>query len=304
MNAAEARLPAPAAPRLSIRRLCEPNLLWGALLAAILAACLIGPLAWTASPTETDLLDRFAGPSREHPLGTDAFGRDLLARLLHGGRNSLFTAGLVLVGSVSLGALVGTASALSGRRIDQLIGRCIDGLLALPSLVLALGVVGALGPGWRSLVIALVATGWPWFARVYRSLVITERERGYIVAARALGASPFRIAWRHIGPNVLGPGLVVAATELGNAILGLAAFSFLGLGVAPPTPEWGLMVSDGRQHFQSHPWVIIAPGLAITVTVLAVNLFGDALRDATDPLQTRRAPGQRQRRRFAKLDNW
>ncbi len=273
------------APRL------HPAAIWGGLLTAVAIACFLGPAVWRASPVETDLLHRFAGPSLQHPLGTDAFGRDLLARVLHGGRNSLLTAGLVLVSTVSIGAAVGVGSALLGGRIDQVVARLIDGMLALPSLILALGVVGALGPGWRSLVIALVATGWPWFARVYRSLVITERECGYVAAARAVGAGPLRIAFCHIGPNVLGPGLVVATTELGNAILGLAAFSFLGLGVAPPTPEWGLMVSDGRQHFQSHPWIIIAPGLAITITVVAVNLFGDALRDATDPLRARRRRG-------------
>lgn len=269
----------------------HPAAVWGGLLAAVAIACFLGPAVWRASPVETDLLNRFAGPSLQHPLGTDSFGRDLLARILHGGRNSLLTAGLVLVSTVSIGAGVGVGSALLGSRIDQVVARLIDGMLALPSLILALGVVGALGPGWRSLVIALVATGWPWFARVYRSLVITERERGYVAAARALGAGPLRIAICHIGRNVFGPGLVVATTELGNAILGLAAFSFLGLGVAPPTPEWGLMVSDGRQHFQSHPWIIIAPGLAITITVVAVNLFGDALRDAADPLRARRSQG-------------
>ncbi|WP_322797387.1 ABC transporter permease [Tepidiforma sp.] len=290
MNPAFEPGPPPAAGRRALPRL-HAAAAWGPLLAAIVLACLAGPAVWRASPTETDLLNRFAGPSLQHPLGTDSFGRDLLARILHGGRNSLLTAGLVLVCTVSIGAVVGVSSAVVGGRIDQAIARLVDGMLALPSLILALGVVGALGPGWRSLVIALVATGWPWFARVYRSLVITERERGYVAAARALGAGPLRIAICHIGRNVFGPGLVVATTELGNAILGLAAFSFLGLGVAPPTPEWGLMVSDGRQHFQSHPWIIIAPGLAITITVVAVNLFGDALRDATDPLRARRSRG-------------
>lgn len=286
MTAAASAQPAGALP--ARRRLrARPALIWGAALAAILAAAIVGPAAWPADPNRTDLLNRFAGPSLEHPLGTDGFGRDILARLLHGARLSLLSAALVITCSTLLGLVIGSLAAAIGGLVDTLAARLIDGFLSLPSLVIALGMVGVFGAGWATLVVALIATGWPWYARIYRSLVIGERQKPYILAARATGAGTVRIAVRHLGPNIAGPVLVVAATDLGSTILGLAAFSFLGLGVAPPTPEWGAMVAEGRQHFQSHPWVIVAPGLAITCTVIVVNLLGDALRDAADPLRSR-----------------
>lgn len=286
MTAAASAQPAGALPARRMLR-ARPALIWGAALAAILAAAIVGPAAWPADPNRTDLLNRFAGPSLEHPLGTDGFGRDILARLLHGARLSLLSAGLVITCSTLLGLVIGSLAAAVGGLVDTLAARLIDGFLSLPSLVIALGMVGVFGAGWATLVAALIATGWPWYARIYRSLVIGERQKPYILAARATGAGTVRIAVRHLGPNIAGPVLVVAATDLGSTILGLAAFSFLGLGVAPPTPEWGAMVAEGRQHFQSHPWVIVAPGLAITCTVIVVNLLGDALRDAADPLRSR-----------------
>ncbi|MEJ5222585.1 MAG: ABC transporter permease [Tepidiforma sp.] len=265
----------------------RPAFLWGGALGLILAAALVGPAIWTADPNQTNLLERFSGPSAAHPLGTDGFGRDILARLLHGARLSLLSAALVICCSTLLGLVVGSLAAAVGGIIDTIAARLVDGFLSLPSLVIALGMVGVFGTGWTTLVAALIITGWPWYARIYRSLVITERQKPYVLAARATGAGTLRIAVRHLGPNIAGPVLVVAATDLGSTILGLAAFSFLGLGVAPPTPEWGAMVAEGRQHFQSHPWIIVAPGLAITVTVVVVNLLGDALRDAADPLRRR-----------------
>jgi peptide/nickel transport system permease protein len=277
----------PAALRRFPRRWPRPVYWWAALLSAMLLAAAVGPQVWTVDPNATNLPDRFAGPSFEHPLGTDGFGRDLLARLLHGARLSLVSAAIVIVCSTLLGLVVGSLAAVIGGIIDTLAARLVDGLLALPALVVALGLIGVFGTGWSTLVVALIATGWPWYARVYRSLVIAERQKPYVTAARALGASTLRIAICHLGPNIAGPVAVVAATDLGSTILGLAAFSFLGLGVAPPTPEWGAMVAEGRQHFQSHPWVIVAPGLAITVTVIVVNLFSDALRDAADPFRRR-----------------
>ena len=269
------------------RRRLRPVHWWAAILAGILLAAAAGPALWTADPNTTNLLNRFAGPSPQHPLGTDGFGRDLLARLLHGARLSLLSAALVIASSTFLGLVVGSLAGAIGGAIDALAARLVDGLLALPALVVALGLVGVFGTGWFTLVIALVATGWPWYARIYRSLVVAERQKPYVVAARATGAGTLRIAVRHLGPNIAGPVVVVAATDLGATILGLAAYSFLGLGVSPPTPEWGAMVAEGRQHFQSHPWVIVAPGLAITVTVIVVNLFSDALRDAVDPFGPR-----------------
>jgi peptide/nickel transport system permease protein len=277
----------PVALRLFRRRWPHPVYWWAAILALVLLGAALGPELWTTDPNRTNLLNRFAGPSFEHPLGTDGFGRDLLARLLRGARLSLVSAAIVIVCSTLLGLVVGSLAAVVGGIIDTLAARLVDGLLALPALVVALGLIGVFGTGWTTLVFALTATGWPWYARIYRSLVIAERQKPYVTAARAIGAGTLRIAVRHLGPNIAGPVAVVAATDLGATILGLAAFSFLGLGVAPPTPEWGAMVAEGRQHFQSHPWVIVAPGLAITVTVIVVNLFSDALRDAADPFRRR-----------------
>lgn len=280
---------APAVPAVlpQVRIRPAPAVFWTAGLVVVVVAVLLGPLVWTADPNHTVLLNRFAGPSLQHPLGTDAFGRDLLARILHGGRLSLSAAAVVILCSTVLGLIFGSLAAAIGGAVDAVAARLVDGLIALPSLVIALGMVGVFGAGLATLVLALIATGWPWYARIYRSLVIAERQKPYVLAARSTGVSAFRIAWRHLGPNIAGPAFVVAATDLGATILGLAALSFLGLGVAPPTPEWGTMVSDGRQHFQSHPWIIIAPGLAITITVLLVNVLGDALRDAADPLRLR-----------------
>jgi peptide/nickel transport system permease protein len=250
-----------------------------AVLALIVAAACVGPEIWPADPERTNLLNRFAAPSRTNPLGTDDFGRDLLARLLHGARLSLIGGVAVLAGSTLMGLVIGGLSASVGGRIDAIAGRTIDSMLAMPSLVVALGAVGIFGQSFEILLLSLVATSWPWYARIYRSLVIKERRELYVEAATVIGCSPARIAWRHIGPNVFGPAVVVATVNLGNAILSLASLSFLGFGVAPPTAEWGAMVNDARPHFQSHPWLIVAPGLAISLTVVAVNLVGDWLRD-------------------------
>jgi ABC-type dipeptide/oligopeptide/nickel transport system permease subunit len=252
-------------------------------LAIVVVLAIAGPYFWNLDAELTSLPNRFLGPSLEHPLGTDDFGRDILARLLHGARLSLAGGALVLCGSTVLGMAIGGVSASIGGKVDLVAARTIDALLSLPSLVVALGIVGVFGKSFDNLVFALVLTSWPWYARIYRGFVVKERNEVYVLAAHTLGCGPLRVAVRHIGPNIAGPALIVATVNLGNAILSLASLSFLGLGVTPPTPEWGAMVSDARFHFQSHPWLMIAPGLAISITVIAVNVAGDALRDAMDP---------------------
>ena len=249
----------------------------------VLAASLLGPLAWTADPNRTQLTRKFAPPSAEAPLGRDELGRDMLARLLHGGRLSLPAALLVVLGTSGIGLVVGAAAGALGGRTDTLVSRLIDGLLALPSLVVALALVGILGKSFGNLLVALVLSGWPWYARAYRGLVAGEREQAYVLAAHAAGASTTRIVGRHILPNIAGPTLVLATLNLGNAILGLTALSFLGLGVQPPQAEWGAMINSARGFFDTSPWVMVAPGVAISGTVLAVNILGDAIRDAADP---------------------
>ena len=257
-----------------------------AVLVLLLAASLLGPLAWTADQNRTQLTRKFAPPSPEAPLGRDELGRDLLARLLHGGRLSLPAALVVVLGTSGIGLLLGAAAGALGGRTDMLVCRLIDGLLALPSLVVALAMVGILGKSFPNLLLALILTGWPWYARAYRGLVVREREQAYVLAAHTVGADTPRIVSRHILPNIAGPTLVLATLNLGNAILGLTALSFLGLGVQPPHAEWGAMISSARGFFDTYPWVMVAPGIAISGTVLAVNILGDAVRDATDPRRT------------------
>jgi peptide/nickel transport system permease protein len=253
------------------------------LLATVVVVSLIGPVLWRVDPLEQNIEQRLQNPSPAHPLGTDQFGRDLLARLLHGARWTLLGAAAVCLGVSAFGFTAGAVAASGSRLTDSVLGRLIESLMALPSLVTALAVTSVLGPSFRNLLIAIIVTSWPWYARAYRSVILRERAASYVEGAVALGASRGRVVVRHILPNVIGPALVLATTNLGNVILSLAALSFLGLGIQPPTPEWGMMINDARSFFQRQPWQMIAPGLCIVLTVLAVNLTGDAIRDTIDP---------------------
>jgi len=248
----------------------------------VVLATLVGPAVWVTSPEATDLNRRFEGIGLAAPLGTDAFGRGLLARVLHGGRLTLAGAVIVVLGETALVMLVGLLAGAGHRQLDAALGRLIDALLALPSLVMALAIVGILGKSFPNLIVALILTGWTWYARLYRSFAIQQRTHDYVLAAHACGCRPVRVIWRHIGPNIVGPALVLSTVNLGGAMLGLASMSFLGLGVQPPAPEWGAMVNDARQHFQTHPWPIIVPGAAISLTMIAVTLLSDTLRDLAD----------------------
>lgn len=257
-------------------------------LVAVIVTALAGRAFWHANAYTVRFDERLLGSSAAHPLGTDQFGRDILARLMAGGRDTLGGAALVLVLTTALGMAVGATAALLGGAIDALIGRLLDTLLALPSLVVALALVATFGPSFHSLLLALALAGTPWYARVYRSLVLKERASAYVGAALAVGATRRRVFWREIAPNIVGPALVVATVNLGQVILNLAALSFLGLGAQPPAAEWGTMINEARPFFQSHIGLVLAPGLAIAVTVVSINLLGDALRDALDPrLRTR-----------------
>jgi ABC-type dipeptide/oligopeptide/nickel transport system permease subunit len=258
-----------------------------ATLCVIVMAVTCGPMIWTVDPDRTQLADKFSGPTSAAPLGTDEFGRDLLSRLLHGGQLSLIGALVVVVGCSVSGLLVGAIGGALGGWPDALLGRAIDGLLTLPALVVALAIAGILGKSFVHVLLALILTEWPWYARVYRALLSAEMRRPYVQAARALGASSSRIVCQHVLLNVTGPALVIASTNLGAAILSLTALSFLGLGVQPPEAEWGAMVNGGRSFFQTAPWVIAAPALAIGITAAAVNLLGDELADLADPRRAR-----------------
>jgi ABC-type dipeptide/oligopeptide/nickel transport system permease subunit len=258
------------------------------LLALVLVALLVGPALWNVDPETTRLAIKFAGPSPDAPLGTDEFGRDVLSRLLHGGRLSVLGSLLVVLGCTSIGLVVGIVASAAGGWVDPLVSRTIDALLTLPALVVALAIAGVLGKSFVHVLVALIVTEWPWYARIYRSLFSVELHQPYVEAARALGASTPRIVRHHLLRNVAGPTLVVATANVGAAILSLTALSFLGLGVQPPQAEWGAMVSGARLFFQTAPWLIVAPSLAIGITATAVNLLGDSFGDLADPRRARR----------------
>jgi peptide/nickel transport system permease protein len=242
----------------------------------------LGPVIWGQDALSHDVTARLQGPSLAHPAGTDGYGRDLLARLLLGARWTVLGATLVSVAISVIGLFV-AAMATGHRLLDLTLGRLIDALLAVPGLVTALALTSILGPSFRNLLLALTVTGWPWYARVYRGVLLRELSSGYVESAIVAGMSRRRLLARHVLPNMIGPIIVMASANLGAIMLNLAALSFLGLGVQPPIPEWGAMINESRIYLQQRPWQVLAPGLCITLAVLTVNLTGDALRDAFDP---------------------
>jgi peptide/nickel transport system permease protein len=222
-------------------------------------------------------------PSREHVLGTDLLGRDVLSRVIHGARISL-RVGLVSVGIAAiLGTTLGLLAGYFGRWADLLIMRFIDLLLAFPNVLLALAIIAILGPSIFNLMIAVGISATPGYARLVRGSVLTAKANTYVEAATAVGVPDGLIIWRHILPNVLAPVIVLSTLGMAGAILTGAALSFLGLGVQPPTAEWGVMLSDGRNYLRIAWWITTFPGMAIMVTVLAINMLGDGLRDVLDP---------------------
>lgn len=260
----------------------------GALLGVLIFAVLVGlavfaPYVSRYDPIEPDYSVRFAPPSAQHWFGTDRNGRDILSRVIHGGRISLRVGLISVTIAAVFGTLLGLISGFYGRWVDQLLMRLMDFVLAMPGILLAITIVFALGPSLNNVMIAVGIAAMPQYARVVRASVLSAKQLPYVEAARAVGVRDLPVMARHILPNVFTPVLVLATLGLGSAILSVAALSFLGLGAAPPTPEWGLLISDGRGVLRRAWWVATFPGLAIMVTVLAVNLIGDGLRDALDP---------------------
>ena len=250
--------------------------------AAALAA-LIGPWLVPFDPAAQDLPLRLAGPSAAHWFGLDELGRDILARVLSGARVSWLVGLVVVVVSAAVGVTVGAIAGYCGGRVDELASRVMDVLMAFPGLLLAIALVAALGPSLVHVVLALASIGWVGYARLVRGQVLRAREFEYVQAARALGATTPRILIRHVVPTAL-PALSVQATlGMGGAILAEASLSFLGLGVQPPTPSWGTMLSYGRAHVLDAPHLTIFPGLAIAALVMGFKFLGDGLRDALDP---------------------
>ena len=220
---------------------------------------------------------------REHPLGTDHLGRDILSRILYGGRISLGVGLSAVTLSGLIGVTLGLLAGFHGGRIDAFIMRVVDVFLAIPYILLAMGVVFALGPSLLNVILVMAVTRWVQFARIVRADVLSIREREFVSGARARGNRSMRLLLRHVLPNALTPIIVVATLELAFMIIYESALSFLGLGVQPPTPTWGWMLSDGRNYVTTAWWLATFPGLAIMLTVLAVNLLGDWLRDTLDP---------------------
>jgi peptide/nickel transport system permease protein len=276
----------PLIPKRSLTRqlLRDRSALVGLVIVAIVVVMAIGaPLVTTSDPLEQDVLNRYAPISAAHFLGTDNLGRDEFSRVVYGARASLFTT--ITVGLIILivGVAIGTVSGLLGGLVDGLLMRIVDVLLAFPPLLLALAVTGMLGPGLFHLALALVLVYWVEYARVVRGLVLATKERAFVESARAIGLSRTRIAVKHIIPNVVSPVIVLATLRTGQLLLTLAGLSFLGLGIQPPTPEWGSMLSEGQSYLASAPQLMVYPGIAITLVALGFNLVGDGLRDALDP---------------------
>lgn len=226
---------------------------------------------------------RLNPPSSEHLLGTDEVGRDILARIVFGARVSLPVAMATIFFAAIIGGMLGALSGYGSKRLDNFIMRVMDMFLAIPSTLLAIAIVAAIGPNIQNMMIAIVISNIPPFSRIVRSSVITIKNEEYIEAARAIGANDRRIVFKHIIPNAMAPLIVQATMCVAGSILSIASLSFLGLGIQPPTPEWGSMLSNGRQYIRAAWWVCAFPGIAIMLSILSLNLLGDGLRDALDP---------------------
>ena len=230
-----------------------------------------------------DLVSRLQGPSAAHPFGQDEFGRDMLLRMLWGTRYSLFMGSLAIIFSLCVGGVLGAISGFYGKLTDSVIMRIMDVLLAIPSMLLATAIVAALGTSLVNVLIAIGISYIPTFARTVRASVLTVKDQDYIEAARSIGCNDGEIIFKYIIPNAMAPIIVQATLGLAGAILSIAGLSFLGLGIQPPTPEWGAMLSNARVYMRDAWHVTVIPGLGIMLTILSLNLMGDGLRDALDP---------------------
>lgn len=255
-----------------------------AVLFVLVVTVVLGPLVWTVSPTEQDLTNRLSGMSPLHPLGTDALGRDMLSRILAGGRVSLSLALSAVLASAIVGGAIGLASGYLRGGIDNLLMRLMEVILAFPALVLALAISAAAGAGVLSTFAAVAIPGIPLYARLVRSMVLSVRSREFVLAARSTGVPGPRLALVHVLPNSMTPLIVQASIGVGFALQYIAALGYLGLGVQPPTPEWGAILSDAQTFLIQDPRILVAPGLVIALAVLSFNLLGDALRDLLDPV--------------------
>ncbi|RJF97437.1 ABC transporter permease [Noviherbaspirillum saxi] len=262
----------------------RPNaMVGGVLLAIMLAAALIGHFYTPYDPVANDLTVRLMPPTAEHWLGTDEWGRDVFSRLLFGAGVSMTISFVTVVCAVTAGALIGAATGFFGGWFERVVMAWMDALLAFPSLIMALGVMTVFGSSRYGVVLALSLAYLPSVVRIVRSSVLSLREKEYVEASRVMGNSELYTMFRHILPNCVAPIIVLATALFGWALLSESALSFLGLGVPPPASSWGGMLSDSRNFFGQAPWLALAPGLSISISLLGINLFGDALRDQFDP---------------------
>jgi peptide/nickel transport system permease protein len=257
--------------------------------AAVVLAALLAPVLTPFDPLVQDISQRLKPPGwvspegRAHWLGTDHLGRDILGRILYGSRIALVVGLSAVAIAGTLGLVVGVVSGYFGGRVDDLFMRLADIQLAFPFILLALAVIGVLGPSLRNIIVVVGVSGWVVYARIVRGEVLSLREREFVQAARAVGSPPARVIVRHLVPNAFAPWLVIATLDMARVIIVESALSFLGLGIPPPTPTWGAMLADGRVYMSTAWWLATFPGLAILVTVLGINLLGDGLRDTLDP---------------------
>lgn len=252
-------------------------------LVIVVLVSLAAPLLAPYDPNQVGTTDPLLGPGAQHWFGSDDLGRDLLSRIVWGGRESLKAGGVGLSLAVGIGMVVGLISGFVGGRLDNWVQRSIDVLMAFPTILLLLSIVSILGPGLGTVMIALGISDSPTFARLVRGSVLGVKSRDFLSAAQAIGASNWRQMFKHILPNILPTLLVYATTSLGFAIMTTAGLSFIGLGAQPPSPEWGAMLNQGRNYIFNAWWMAVFPGLPIVWTVLCINLVGDGLRDALDP---------------------
>lgn len=259
------------------------NVIGLVLVSIVVFGAVFAPVFAPQQPNEQDLFNRLQPPSSDHPLGTDQLGRDVLSRLLYGARISLRISFVVVALTLGIGTTVGLVAGYAGGWVDEALMRLVDVLLAFPGILLALVIAGILGPSLTNIMIALAVVGWTQYARIIRGSVLSVKEMEFVRAAQLMGVSDARIVLRHLLPNVVTPVVVLATMDMAYVILGTAGLSFLGLGAQPPTPEWGTMLSEGRDYIDTAWWVVNFPGLAIMITVLGFNLLGDGLRDVLDP---------------------
>jgi peptide/nickel transport system permease protein len=253
------------------------------ILALLLGAAIFAPFVIPYEYDEQDLLATLEWPSGRHFFGTDEFGRDIFSRVVYASRISV-TVGIVSVAiGMFFGGLLGAAAGFYGGAADDIVMRCVDVLLAIPSILFAIAIAASLGPGLFNMMLAVGISSIPYYARILRGSVLSIREQEFIEASKAVGSSNLRILFRHVIPNCLAPIIVQGTLGVADGILYAAALSFIGLGIQPPTPEWGGMLSGGRSFIRDYSYMTFFPGLAIVITILALNFVGDALRDALDP---------------------